>query len=112
LKDEKVIKEIKEDKHHLYNNVYIFSQMNTIIYLVMMKKYFNVLKMREVKKIKITEKNISRNVPKSKRISILISEPIYTSNNKFASLKWILNRKALRRKDEYFGVLKSNFEKR
>lgn len=60
LKDEKVIKEIKEDEHHPYNNIYIFSQNEyNNLFSDDEKKYLsNVSENTKSKKIKITEKNI------------------------------------------------------
>lgn len=58
LKEEKIIKELAEDEHHPYNNVYIFSQdqYNNLISDDEKKYLFEVCQNVKSKKIKITEK--------------------------------------------------------
>lgn len=118
LKDEKVIKEIKEDEHHPYNNVYIFSQNEyNNLFSDDEKKYLsNVSENAKSRKIKITEKKyFTVDVTKKvKGFYFLISEPIYTSNNKFAFVEVDIKQKGTffgEKTDDYFGVLKIIFEK-
>jgi murein L,D-transpeptidase YafK len=118
LKDEKVIKEIKEDEHHPYNNVYIFSQNEyNNLFSDDEKKYLsNVSENTKSKKIKITEKKyFTVDVTKKvKGFYFLISEPIFTSNNKFAFVEVDIKQKGTflgEKTDDYFGVLKIIFEK-
>ena len=118
LKDEKVMKEIKDDEHHPYNNVYIFSQNEyNNLFSDDEKKYLsNVSENAKSRKIKITEKKyFTVDVTKKvKGFYFLISEPIYTSNNKFAFVEVDIKQKSTfsgEITDDYFGVLKIIFEK-
>jgi hypothetical protein len=118
LKDEKVIKEIAEDEHHPFNNVYIFSKNEyNNLFSDHEKKYLsNVSENAKSKKIKIAEKKyFTVDVTKKvKGFYFLISEPIYTSNNKFAFVEVDIKEKSTflgEKMDNYFGVLKIIFEK-
>lgn len=88
LKDEKVIKEIAEDEHHPFNNVYIFSQNEyNNLFNDDEKKLLSITCQNiKSKKIKITDKKYYTvdNTNKIKGFYFLISEPVYDSNNKFA----------------------------
>ena len=118
LKDEKVIKEIADDEHHPFNNVYIFSQ-NDYDNLINddEKKYLSIACQNiKSKSIKITEKKYFTvsNTNKIKGFYFLISEPVYTSNNKFAFIEVDIKNKSTflgEKTDDYFGVLKIIFEK-
>ena len=118
LKDEKVIKEIANDEHHPFNNVYIFSQ-NDYDNLINddEKKYLSIACQNiKSKSIKITEKKYFTvsNTNKIKGFYFLISEPVYTSNNKFAFIEVDIKNKSTflgEKTDDYFGVLKIIFEK-
>lgn len=118
LKDEKVIKEIEEDEHHPFNNVYIFSQKE---YDVLIsddeKKYLSQACQKfKSKKIKIAEKKYFT-VETTNNLDgfyFLVSEPVYSSNNQFAFVKVDIKSKGVfldEKTDEYFGVLKIIFSK-
>ncbi len=118
LKDEKVIKEIKDDEHHPFNNVYIFSQDEyNNLFNDDEKEYLSKACQKvKSKKIKITEKKYFTvdNTSKIKGFYFLISEPVYTSNNKFAFIEVDIKQKGFlfgEKTDDYFGVLKIIFEK-
>ncbi|WP_281239925.1 hypothetical protein [Flavobacterium praedii] len=118
LKDEKVLKEIEEDEHHPYNNVYIFSTNKyDNLFNDNEKKYLSqACQNVKSKKIKILEKKYFtvNNTKKTKGFYFLISEPIYTSNNKFAFIEVDIKSKGVflgEKTDDYFGVLKIIFEK-
>ena len=118
LKDEKVIKEIEEDEHHPFNNVYIFSQKE---YDVLIsddeKKYLSQACQKfKSKKIKIAEKKYFT-VETTNNLDgfyFLVSEPVYSSNNQFAFVEVDIKSKGVfldEKTDEYFGVLKIIFSK-
>ena len=118
LKDEKVIKEIQEDEHHPFNNVYIFSQIEyNALFSDDEKKYLSKACQKiKSKKIKINEKNYFTvdTTDKIKGFYFLISEPVYTSNNKFAFVEVDIKQKELflgEKLDNYYGILKIIFEK-
>lgn len=118
LKDEKVIKEIAKDEHHPFNNVYIFSQNEyNNLFSDDEKKYLSkACQEAKSKRIKISEKKYFTvdNTNKTKGFYFLISEPVYTSNNKFAFVEVDIKEKSTflgEKMDNYFGVLKIIFEK-
>jgi len=118
LKDEKVIKKIEGDEHHPYNNVYIFSQNKyNNLFSDDEKKYLSkACRNAKSKKIKISEKKYFT-VDETKKVKgfyFLISEPIYTSNNKFAFVEVDVKQRNVflgEKTDDYFGFLKIIFEK-
>ncbi len=118
LKDKKVIKEIENDEHHPFNNVYIFSQNEyDILFSDDEKEYLSrACQKAKSKKIKITEKKYFTvsSTNKIKGFYFLVSEPVYTSNNKFAFVEVDIKQKSTflgEKTDEYYGVLKIIFEK-
>ncbi|WP_417952585.1 hypothetical protein [Flavobacterium sp. LB3P21] len=118
LKDEKVIKEIENDEHHPFNNVYIFSQKKyNVLFSDDEKEYLSkACKKAKSKKIKITEKKYFTvsSTNKIKGFYFLVSEPVYTSNNKFAFVQVDIKQKGSflgEKTDDYYGVLKIIFEK-
>lgn len=118
LKNEKVIKEIDEDEHHPFNNVYIFSQKEyNILFSDGEKEYLSkTCQNAKSKKIKITEKKYFTvsNTNKIKGFYFLVSEPVYSSNTKFAFVEVDIKQKGTflgEKTDDYYGVLKIIFEK-
>lgn len=119
LNDEKVLKEIEDDEgHHPFNNVYIFSRKEyNILFSDDEKKYLSkACQKTKSKKIKITEKKYFtvNSAKKIKGFYFLVSEPVYTSNNKFAFVEVDIKSKDTflgEKTDDYYGVLKIIFEK-
>lgn len=118
LKDEKVIKEIENDEHHPFNNVYIFSQNKyNVLFTDDEKEYLSkACRKAQSNKIRITEKKYFT-VSSTNRIKgfyFLVSEPVYSSNNKFAFIEIDIKQKGTflgEKTDDYYGVLKIIFEK-
>lgn len=118
LKDEKVIKDLSEDEHHPYNNVYIFSNNEyNKLFSDDEKKYLSkACQNVKSRKIKIAEKKYFT-VDKTTNVKgfyFLISEPIYTSDSKFAFVEVDIKCRSVflgEKTDGYYGVLKIIFGK-
>ena len=118
LNDKNVLAEIEKEEHHPYHYIYLFSN-----------KLLDV-KLNETEKINLSKKahksrsyNIQlkgenyetvKRFKQKKGFYFLITEPMYSENEKFAFLSIIIKDKGLFLGDdwdEYFGVLTIMFEK-
>jgi len=118
LNDKKVIKEIEDDEHHPFNNVYIFSitEYNNLFDENEKEYLSRACQKVKSKKIKIAEKKYYTvdNTNRIKGFYFLVSEPVYTSDNRFAFIEVDIKQKSTflgEKTDDYFGVLKIIFEK-
>jgi hypothetical protein len=118
LKEERQIKEIEMDEHHPFNNVYIFSKKKLdSLFVDEEKKYLsNACQKIKSKKIKINEKKYFtiENTDKIEGFYFLISEPVYSSDNKYAFIEVDIKSKYKmygEKIDDYYAVLKVIFQK-
>ncbi len=119
LKNPKVIDSIKNNEHHPYLNVYLFSdrKLDALIPDAEKERLFN--KASQIKTIKVDIKGerfqVVKRFDKPLGFYFLVTAPLYSTNNRHAFLKIYVKKKEevfLGEKiDEYFAILTLMFEK-
>lgn len=117
LKNPKTIQEINNDEHHYYHSLYIFSDktLDQLVEDSEKEKLSKKANLISVKKIKIQGNNYCT-IKKShkKGFFFIISEPLYSTNGKFAFINIVVKQKSAFPKEywhEYFATFTIMFQK-
>ena len=117
LKDPKVIEEINKEEYHYYHSLYLFTDktLDLLIEDNEKKKLSEKANLISSKKIQIQGSNYN-SIKKfdKKGFYFLVSEPLYSTNEKFAFLYIVAKRKSIfldEDWDEYFATFTIMFQK-
>jgi hypothetical protein len=118
LKDQSVIDKINVDEHHPYHSMYLFSEkaLDDLIADNEKEKLSQITASIKSKKIQLKGSNYEtiKKFKRRKGFYFLISEPMYSTSEKFAFLEITARRKGTflgEKEDECFGYITIMFQK-